>query len=200
MEITSKIVIDNDLGDIFVTGCNHFGHENIIKFCNRPFQSASEMDLAMIKNWNQVVGPGDLVFHLGDFTLGNRNQARGYFKQLNGDIRILSYPWHHDKYWLVPKPNLKEFKAKSNFDLEVILLPPMVVLEVPELGKNGHPLAITLCHYPLAEWDRKYYGAWHLHSHSHGKHRKEGFRLDIGVDCTNFCPISLEEIARLWRY
>ncbi len=196
MEINSRIIIENDdLNDIFVTGCHHFGHENIIKYCNRPFQSTSEMDLTMIGNWNGVVGPGDLVFHLGDFTLGNPNQAKGYFKQLNGDIRVLSYPWHHDKYWLAPRFGMKEFEAQSNFGLEVIFLPPMIVLEIPELAKNGYPLSITLCHYPFAEWDRKHYGAWHLHSHSHGNHRAEGLILDMGVDCTNFYPLSLKEIA-----
>ncbi len=73
----------------------------------------------------------------------------------------------------------------------------MVVLEVPELGENDRSLAITLCHYPLAEWDRKHYGAWDLHSHSHGNYSGEGKVLDIGVDCMNFYPTSLKEITRV---
>lgn len=185
------MVIDDELNEVFVTGCTHLGHENIIKYCSRPFRDVGEMDKTMIANWNEVVSPGDLVFHLGDFTLGNRAQAKEYFGQLNGDIRILANSWHHDKYWLAPKPGLDEFKAESKSGFPVILLSPMVVLEVSELGQGSHPLGISLCHYPLAVWDRKHFGAWHLHSHCHGKHPAEGKMLDVGVDCMNFYPISL---------
>ena len=33
----------------------------------RPFASLAEMDDALIRRWNEVVRPGDTVWHLGDF-------------------------------------------------------------------------------------------------------------------------------------
>ena len=39
----------------FVTSDLHLGHENIIKYCRRPFSSAAEMDGVLINNWNRVV-------------------------------------------------------------------------------------------------------------------------------------------------
>ena len=173
-----KVTITEDLSRVWVTADNHFAHENTIGFCNRPFENVLDMDQTLIDNWNEVVRPQDLIIHLGDFTLGEGKQAQFYFSQLNGDICILSYPWHHDQRWL--KTGLP-LKSKSGFDVR--LWPPMVILEVPELGKNGYPLAITLCHYPIAVWDRKHHGAWHLHGHSHGKSHPVGeLVFDVGVD------------------
>ena len=56
---------------VFFTSDTHFGHENILKFCNRPFSSIEDHDLALINNWNSVIGNDDTVFHLGDFCFGN---------------------------------------------------------------------------------------------------------------------------------
>jgi calcineurin-like phosphoesterase family protein len=174
---------------IWFTSDNHFGHENIIKFTNRPFNSVEEMDAAMVNHWNAVVEPSDTVYHLGDFCLGDANMARRYFAILNGHVKILGNPWHHDRRWL----NWDMYTGPDAEDI-VEVLPPMVVLEFPEYGDDRYPQVLVLCHYPLAEWDRKHYGAWHLHGHSHG--HSHGKAFDIGVDCNHFRPISLSGVAR----
>lgn len=187
--------IDNtQLENIWFTADNHFGHTNIIKFCDRPFESIDDMDKVLINNWNEVISKDDTVYHLGDFTLGDYTQAINYWDQLNGNIKFLSNPWHHDKRWL---EGLDRETSYNCFELDRVvtesfeLLPPMVVLEIENMGASKYPLAITLCHYPLAAWDRKHYGAWHLHGHTH-KHNNSGdFILNVGVDCMNYYPVSL---------
>lgn len=40
---------------IFFTSDHHFSHANIIRYCNRPFASAEEMNQELIRRWNQTV-------------------------------------------------------------------------------------------------------------------------------------------------
>ena len=54
-----------DTDHLFFTSDTHFHHANIIRFCDRPFRDVEEMDEILIRNWNEVVGPEDTIFHLG---------------------------------------------------------------------------------------------------------------------------------------
>ncbi len=82
----------------YFTSDNHFFHANIIKYCNRPFTSMEEMNLVMIRNWNEIVTPDDTVFHIGDFGLCKSSEApnapKDPFKfirnQLNGNIIFIA--------------------------------------------------------------------------------------------------------------
>ena len=55
---------------IYFTADHHFGHENVIKHCNRPFSSAEEMDTVLTSNWNSTVKSDDDIY-----TLAFRNVA-----------------------------------------------------------------------------------------------------------------------------
>ena len=175
----------------------NFGHENIIKYANRPYRTVEEMDADLIRCWNAVVGNSDVVYHLGDFTLGDVKMAKSYFARLNGTVWMLYNRLHHDKRWL---ENYAECVTRSKSS--VLLRDPLEILELKDYGKDGYPMAVSLCHYPLAEWDRKHYGAWHLHGHSHNNHVADGLILDVGVDSAavwlkEYRPFSLEEVAEI---
>ncbi len=57
---------------IWFTSDQHFGHENIIKYCNRPFASVDQMNFELVRRHNAVVKDDDIVFHLGDFSMHPR--------------------------------------------------------------------------------------------------------------------------------
>jgi calcineurin-like phosphoesterase family protein len=156
------------------------------------------MEAELISRWNSVVDDYDTVFHLGDFTLGDMYQARRLFSRLNGRIIVLANEWHHDRRWIL---DAKEHPMSSMSGYDVSIASPMFVFALPEVGARRHPQVIVLCHYPLAEWERKHYGAWHLHGHSHGTYQyPDGTKaLDVGVDCHDFYPISLDEVVRRLR-
>lgn len=176
---------------IWLTSDTHFGHTNIIKYCQRPFAHTDEMDEALITAWNERVRDDDVVWHLGDFTLKSRGFARRIVSRLRGQIHVLGLPWHHDSGW-VPKtfgPSDTLFSASGH---PVVIAPPIVVLKQPI---NGERTILTLSHYPLAEWEQRWRGGWHLHGHSHGTHDGDGPRIDVGVDCFDYAPVALEALA-----
>jgi len=69
---------------IYITADTHFQHQNIIRFCERPFRTVKQMDSTMIRNWNRVVHDNDTIYHLGDFCLAPDYVARSIMKQLRG--------------------------------------------------------------------------------------------------------------------
>lgn len=160
------------------TSDHHFGHENIIKLCGRPFRSVDEMTESMIASWNSVVKTGDAVWHLGDlFSFKPRevdlDAAVKIIYRLNGYIYLV--PGNHDV-----QPWLKS-------------------LSLDECSKyvdwQSGAAKLVLCHYPIESWNGKYHGRIHLHGHSHGKLKTIiPRRYDVGVDCNNFTPVSLETI------
>jgi calcineurin-like phosphoesterase family protein len=178
---------------VWFTSDHHFGHANIIKYCDRPFKTVGEMDARMVGLWNSVVGIDDVVYHLGDLTLGDVHDAAHYLSQLNGQIKIV--PGSHDGRWLSDfSPNVTGWAGHP-----VEILPPLVSLEFPGLGDEKWPQVIVLCHYAMRVWDRSHYGAWHLYGHSHGRLPGHGKSFDVGVDCMDFTPLSLEQVVEKMR-
>lgn len=168
---------------------HHFGHYNIIKYTNRPFKNENHMDRVMIDNHNEVVRPGDHVYLLGDVTLGIRGFY--YLEKLAGKKFII--PGGHDKRWL-------------NFQVpdDVTILPPLFTMALFQR-------TITMCHYPLASWEKSHYGAHHFHGHCHGTigvmspssdrqlppGQKVGKRVDVGVDNWDFYPVDIRVLITM---
>lgn len=177
------------------TSDHHFGHRNILRYCQRPFADVESMNEALIGRWNARVGDDDAVYHLGDFTLAGRGLARAMFARLRGRIYVLGLPWHHDRGWVPRTPGPSDYVGASGVPVEI--LPPLVVLRIPARDGGGRRLPVTLSHYPMAEWEAAHHGGWHLHGHSHGNHRGPNKKLDVGVDCHDFAPIHLDEVGTI---
>jgi calcineurin-like phosphoesterase family protein len=73
----------DELNHLWFTSDTHFSHEKTRIKAARPFDNISEMDKEIIKQWNKIVKPNDIVYHLGDF--GNLD----ILKKLNGRIRLI---------------------------------------------------------------------------------------------------------------
>lgn len=156
--------------NIWLTADTHFDHNNIIKYCNRPFSSLSDMNETMIERWNFKVKENDIVYFAGDFALRNESF---FFQRLNG----------------------KKYLIKGNHDgKDVLKLDWGWIKDLYELNINKKLYVIT--HYAMLVWNKSHYGSANLFGHSHGmlNSKNLGRQLDIGVDCWNFFPVSIEEI------
>lgn len=60
---------------VFICSDTHFGHFNIIKYCNRPWPTVDLMNSAIIKRWNETIGEDDIVIFLGDFLFAKNRDA-----------------------------------------------------------------------------------------------------------------------------
>lgn len=54
----------------------HFGHPNIVKYCQRP----ASHEAIMMSNWIDRVGEDDCILHLGDVFLGNQGNPLRWAK------------------------------------------------------------------------------------------------------------------------
>jgi calcineurin-like phosphoesterase family protein len=170
------------------TADTHFGHANIIRFCERSFASLEEMDEALIENWNHVIKPKDTIYHLGDFTLSGQEKANLYFSRLNGRISVI--PGGHDKRWI----RKGVYRSKSGDPVNI--MPPLYTIKIPVPG-HEQLQTIVLCHYSMRVWDRSHYGSWHLFGHSHGNLPPLKNSMDVGVDCWGYYPVSIETISQI---
>ena len=53
------------------------------------------MNNALVSNWNKVVAPNDIVFHLGDFCFGDRKTWKSFCSKLNGTKYLIQ--GNHDR-------------------------------------------------------------------------------------------------------
>lgn len=172
-------------GNVFFTSDQHFNHKNIIKYCNRPFSSVSEMNEKLIENWNNVVSDSDIVFHLGDFAFGGSSVWNDILARLKGSIYLIL--GNHDYAQLEPSIKQK-FKGVYN----------QVTLRIDKTE-------ILLNHYPFLCYAGSNRGTWQLFGHVHSGGSTEGFDIprlqylnkyqyDVGVDNNNYTPISFNQL------
>jgi calcineurin-like phosphoesterase family protein len=174
------------MSNLFFTSDHHFGHKNIIKFSNRPFENVNEMDEVMIQRWNEKVQPDDEVYHLGDLAFRSKGSIKKVLDRLNGKIYLIK--GNHEKLALTYKFRFEWIK--DYFEL---------VVDDPEF-KRGHQM-IVLFHYAIKQWNKKHHGSYHLYGHSHGSLPDDiqAQSFDIGVDCYDFYPLSYTEVKAIMK-
>lgn len=190
--------------NIFFTSDWHVGHENSIKFDNRPFKNIDDMHRVLINNYNSSIGPNDVCYFLGDISVKNSEVTREVVSQLNGTkVLILG---NHD------------LGIQANYDcgFDVVINSCSMVI-AGEL--------VTMSHCPLpgilredtegmrgavkgehwhGEFRHKNFtvannNQYHLHGHIHSPNGGKSIKIldkqyDVGCVANNFRPVSISQI------
>jgi calcineurin-like phosphoesterase family protein len=194
---------------IFFTSDTHFGHANIIKYCDRPFKDTDHMDQTIIDNWNSVVAPNDVVFHLGDVALGNIDKSLACVSRLNG--YIICKLGNHDRPFMdMNKPAkydtwMERYREVFDevwtwHDTRTVSLngQEFVVSHFPYTGDHT-PTDRHSEHRPVDDGITPL-----IHGHTHISDQRLSLssngtaQIHVGQDAWNFTPVHEDEIMNLW--
>lgn len=169
----------------------HFGHANIIRSCERPFATVSEMDRALIENWNARVRADDHVWVVGDLCYKSERPASWYLERLAGHKHLVV--GNHDAHWM------REVDADAWFES----------VEQLAMIRDGE-CQVVLCHYPMMTWPGDGRGSYLVYGHIHNDHPKWFWpllrsyerALNACVEVNGYAPITLPELVAnnaAWR-
>lgn len=163
----------------WVTSDIHFFHKRIIEFCPESRGSCltiPEMHESIIYRHNSVVGKNDLVYIIGDVTFGAMKASVQLLNEMNGEkILIIG---NHDVNNLKRPEFVGCFTSMHDY------------LEIKRKGDT-----ICMFHYPIAWWNKRRYGSFHLHGHLHGDPSGIAGRIrDVGIDTNDLYPYNLDEL------
>lgn len=168
---------------IWFTSDEHYYHHNMLLFRHhgaRTFRTTDEMHTVLKKRHNEVVAPGDTVYHLGDFAYGpgakSWQQIESLLKVLNGKHHLIL--GNHD--------HIDTFKYVEAGFLSVHTSLPFMY----DSWDGKHP---TLIHDPAVAGVLK--DEYFIHGHTH----KLGKRLNsntycVCVELTDYYPVPITDI------
>lgn len=160
-KLTPEIIAQME--HIWFTADLHHGHPKIVKICNRPVDPADHDEWLLKEVFNKYVQKKDEVYILGDVSLGKKQDAAKWVARMNGNKHLIT--GNHDKS-VDHLGNWTEITKIKDFTF----------------SRDTLNIHIVLCHYPIASWNRKIHGSWHLYGHVHGRFENTGLSWDCGID------------------
>ena len=162
----------------------HLYHHNIIGYCNRPFKSTADMHKTMQKRNNNIVGPDDVIWNIGDVCIAPPEYVGRIRKQVdkfNGLKHLVL--GNHDE-WKAKSYGKSGFMTTHTAmwfrhkGLTFYMMHDPAEFAVVQ----NDPSAVMLCG----------------HVHNLFKHLLPEKRvINVGVDVWDFKPVSLEQILLL---
>lgn len=204
----------------------HFGHANIVRFCDRPFLMASEaygasvavpdvhhMNVAICRAINEHVGPEDELWLLGDVAMGRLDDTIPILKRLTAG-RIVLVAGNHDRIHPSNGARAERFielygdRERSGIDEIVLTNTTLTLMDGTEVQVSHFPYALspqeararrgeTEKSDRFAEWRPVDDGRWLLCGHVHSAWRQQGRQINVGIDAWGGVPVSETDLVAL---
>ena len=171
---------------VYYIADTHFGHEKIIDYSGRPFDSVPAMDEAMRERWNENIREDDIVVIIGDLAYKS-DDPFAVLASLKGKKYLV--PGNHDKEIVSAAGKAGKTVTVTNELLTVL----------------DHGVEILCCHYPLVEWRGQYRNALHFYGHVHNNTGITSYSYlsmqkntyNVGSDILGFIPRNKDDVIRL---
>lgn len=191
-----KIVLNNTTR-IFFTSDTHFGHKNICegtsgwvdKTRTRKFKDLHQMNSVIVDNINSLIGENDILFHLGDWSFGGKDNIK-FFRDKIKCKNIHLIMGNHDQH--IPAIQREFNLFTTTHDL----------LNLKIVTVKGEKYDFFLSHFPICSWEEMGKGVMHLHGHVHltPEIRISNCKaMDVGMDGNYLKPIELTEVVDLLK-
>lgn len=154
----------------------HFGDEKIMRYENRPFESANQMDEQLIENWNSLIKSEDTVYHLGDFSSYDINKNAEILSRLNG--RKILVMGNHDRH--ITAKQWRESGFDECYELPVVYEGYFILSHEPMYVNVNMPYA-------------------NVFGHVHGTKAYKDFSSQsycVSVERTDFTPVIFDIIKQ----
>ena len=163
----------------------HLGHKNALVFDNRPFESIEQMWSTIKNNWNSKVTDEDHVYILGDIAYRSKINPIEYLSKLNGKLHLVV--GNHDVNTILKNENTRSIFESIDY--------------YKRIDDGGR--IVILCHYPIAVWDMKHRGSYHIYGHVHNQINvatefmiSQERAFNCGCMNNGYVPCSLEELEK----
>ena len=97
----------------------HFGHRNIIDYCNRPFRDVDAMNESLIENWNESIAADDTVWVVGDFALGKIADTLGSERVVCIAKELTKL---HETFWVGSAAEVRDALARASRKGEFVVM------------------------------------------------------------------------------
>ena len=150
------------------------------------------MNEALIKNYQEVVQPGDTVYIIGDFAF--RDHAK-ILRRLPGQKHLIIGNHDWDK-----RGRMSEKRRQELLSAGVVWVKDSYLLRIQDGISDGIHQWVWLAHYAHRTWPRLWKESWHLYGHSHGSMPDaDNLSADVGVDCWDYRPVAYQQLKKHFK-
>lgn len=183
--------------NIWFTSDTHYHHKNIVRGVSewkdfrpkddagiqslRDFDTLSHHDDTLVNTINALVKPDDILYHLGDWSFGGKEQIGNFRERLHVKTIHLVLG-NHDQHIEKEGSIYKDLFTSVNHVLQ------------PTVMCGDEKVKLFLSHYSHQVWNKSHKGIIHLFGHSHGSLKGIGRSMDVGVDTNEMRPYLLGDI------